>query len=255
MKKLSILISNDDGIDSAGLKALVDVFSKDADVYVIAPEGERSSNSHHLNFRGKLRIEERKIPGTVKAYVLWGTPADCIHTGLCFLFKNRIDLVVSGINRGLNVSSDIMYSGTDAAAREAYLQGVPSVAVSLYRSDDPDYRTAAEYGKRLAYRYYESGRRDFFLNINVPDRKEEEIKGILICDRQTKIHYRDEYSLIEEDGTEYINISSKEMWTEADPSDLRIDYCAVMAGYVGVSPLGNRHILPECAEDLKEILK
>lgn len=255
MDRLRILISNDDGIDSAGLRALVDVFSEDADVYVAAPEGERSSNSHHLNFHGKLKVEERKIPGAVKAYALWGTPVDCVHVGINFLFKDQIDLVVSGINKGLNISTDIIYSGTAAAAREAFIHGIPAVAVSLKYSGQMDYRIAAEYGKRLAYRHYESGRRDYFLNINVPDLNEEEIKGILICDKDTRIHYQDEYSLVEEDGTKYVNISSSGMGADCDLSDLRIDYSAVMAGYVSVSPLGNSHVLKEYIEDLKNVLK
>ena len=255
MDRLRVLITNDDGIDSAGLRALADVFSKDADVYVIAPEGERSSNSHHLNFHGKLKLEERKIPGAVKAYALWGTPVDCVHVGINFLFQDQIDLVVSGINKGLNISTDIIYSGTAAAAREAFIYGIPAAAVSLKYSEEMDYRTAAEYGKKLACKHYESGRRDYFLNINVPDLKEEDIKGILVCDRHTKIHYEDSYSLVKEGETEYVSISSSGMrGIDCDLSDLRIDYSAVLAGYVSVSPLGNSHVLEDCVEDLKNIL-
>ena len=90
MDRKKVLITNDDGIGSRGLQALVEEFSQYMDVYVVAPEGERSSNSHHMTLRGKVRIEEREMEGTVKAYALWGTPADCVHLSLRFLFKDQI---------------------------------------------------------------------------------------------------------------------------------------------------------------------
>ena len=255
MDKLKVLITNDDGIDSRGLQALVEEFSKIADVCVVAPEGERSSNSHHLTLRGRVRIEERKMEGTTKAYALWGTPADCVHLGLCFLFQDQIDLVVSGINRGLNVSSDLTYSGTAAAAREAYIHEVPAIAVSLQLSMDNDYRTAAKYARVLGMKYLENRKKDYYLNINVPDLKEEEIKGVLVCDKAIRVVYSEDFSKESEDGKEYINILSSHMKPHQETDDLRIDRNAVMAGYVALSPLGNEHILSDCLEDLENVLK
>ena len=144
---MNVLITNDDGIDFEGLRALAEVFSKSFDVYVVAPEGERSSHSHHLNIRGKLRYEEREMPFAKKAYALWGTPADCAHMAIHALLKEKIDLVVSGINRGANVSTDIIYSGTIAAAREAFIYRIPAMALSLDRGKVNDYHMAAEYGR------------------------------------------------------------------------------------------------------------
>ena len=255
MDRLRVLITNDDGIESRGLQALVEEFSSIADVYVVAPEGERSSTSHHLTLRGKVRIEEREMKGTVKAYALWGTPADCVHLSLCFLYKNQIDLVVSGINRGLNVSSDLIYSGTAAAAREAFIQGVPSIAVSLQLSVDNDYRTAAKYARVLGMKYLKNRKKDYYLNINVPDLKEEEIKGVLICGKAVKIDYSENISMRSEDGKEYIDILSSHMKPYRDTDDLRVDRNAVVAGYVALSPLGNEHILSGCLEDLENVLK
>ena len=123
---MNILISNDDGINSAGINSLAKAFSRLGNVYVVAPEGERSSNSHHLTCVGKVKIEKRDLENAVEAYALWGTPADCVYLGLDFLFKDRIDLVVSGINIGLNVSTDIVYSGTIAAARARIIASIHS---------------------------------------------------------------------------------------------------------------------------------
>ncbi|MBQ2657758.1 MAG: 5'/3'-nucleotidase SurE [Erysipelotrichaceae bacterium] len=255
MDRKKVLITNDDGIGSRGLQALVEEFSQYMDVYVVAPEGERSSNSHHMTLRGKVRIEEREMEGTVKAYALWGTPADCVHLSLRFLFKDQIDLVVSGINRGLNVSSDLIYSGTAAAAREALIQGVPSIAVSLQLSMDNDYRTAAGYARILGMKYLENKKKDYYLNINVPDLKGEEIKGVLVCDRLTRMAYSENISMASEDGIEYIYIISSHMKPSENIEDLRIDRNAVVAGYVAVSPLGNLHVLDDCIEDLENVLK
>ncbi len=255
MDRIRVLITNDDGIESNGLQALVEEFSRIGDVYVVAPEGERSSNSHHLKLRGKVRIEERKLKGALKAYALWGTPADCVHLSLRFLFKDQIDLVVSGINRGLNVSSDLIYSGTAAAAREAYIQGIPSVAVSLQFSLDNDFRTAARYARILGMKYLENKKKDYYLNINVPDLKDEDIKGVLVCDRLTRITYSENITMGSEDGENFINIVSSHMKPNEDTEDLRIDRNAVGMGYVAISPLGNIHVLDDCIEDVKDILK
>ena len=255
MDRIKVLITNDDGINSVGLKALVDEFCEIADVYVVAPEGERSSTSHHLTLRGRVRIEERKMEGAIKAYAVWGTPADCVHLSLRFLLKDQIDLVVSGINRGLNVSSDLIYSGTAAAAREALIQGVPSIAVSLQLSKDNDYTTAAGYARILGMKYLKNRKKDYYLNINVPDLKDEDIKGVLVCDRLTRMTYSENISMESEDGIDYINIISSHMRPHEDIEDLRIDRNAVGMGYVAVSPLGNLHVLNDCIEDVEDILK
>ena len=187
---MNILISNDDGINSAGIKSLAKAFSRLGNVYVVAPEGERSSNSHHLTCVGKVKIEKRDLENAAEAYALWGTPADCVYLGLDFLFKDRIDLVVSGINIGLNVSTDIVYSGTIAAAREAYIHRIPSVAVSIDYGKDVDFDTAGEYALMIAQKYLQDEKRnDYFLNINVPNLKMAEVKGIRVCKNMAVLHY------------------------------------------------------------------
>ena len=99
---MNILVSNDDGINSKALRTLVKILSEIGDVYVVAPDSERSANSHHFTMAGRMRIEEKQVDGAKKAYALWGTPCDCIHAGLQFIIREKIDLVVSGINKGWN---------------------------------------------------------------------------------------------------------------------------------------------------------
>ena len=217
---MNILISNDDGINSAGIKSLAKAFSRLGNVYVVAPEGERSSNSHHLTCVGKVKIEKRDLENAAEAYALWGTPADCVYLGLDFLFKDRIDLMVSGINIGLNVSTDIVYSGTIAAAREAYIHRIPSVAVSIDYGKDVDFDTAGEYALMIAQKYLQDEKRnDYFLNINVPNLKMAEVKGIRVCKNMAVLHYDNNLSMINEEGISYIRINDVIVSVDYDPED------------------------------------
>ena len=252
---MNILISNDDGINSAGLKSLVKAFSKIGNVYVVAPEGERSSNSHHLTCVGKVKIEKRELENAAEAYALWGTPADCIYLGLDFLFKDKIDLVVSGINIGLNVSTDIVYSGTIAAAREAYIHRIPSIAVSIDYGKDHLFDTAADYAVMIAKKYLNDEKKlGYFLNINVPNLKKEKIKGIKVCDHMAVLHYDNKLSMVEEDGIKYIKLNDVEIEVTNDPNDLREDYTAVLNGYVAVTPLYNDHFNYEYMKHVEKML-
>jgi len=129
------LLSNDDGYDSRGLLAFRDALRTDWDVVVVAPEHEQSASSHALSLRSALRL--RTISEGVHA--LNGTPADCVYVALHAgerLLPRRPDLVLSGINLGLNLGQDVFYSGTIAAAREAALRGIPALATSTHTSLD-----------------------------------------------------------------------------------------------------------------------
>ena len=252
---MNVLITNDDGIDFKGLRILVQVFSKIADVCVVAPEGERSSHSHHLTIKGKIRYEERKIPYAKKAYALWGTPVDCVHMGLHAFLDEEIDLVVSGINRGANVSTDIIYSGTVAAAREAFIYHVPAIALSLDRGEKENYELAARCGRSIAKAYLQQeGCRDYFLNVNVPDLDEKDIRGIRVCDRVGRMDYGDSYALGKEDSRDYIFIGQPNVRFLGDENDLRIDASALHNGYVAVSAMGNDQFSHDHFEALEEIV-
>ena len=133
---MNILVSNDDGIEAKGLHVLVDALSRvpGNQVYVAAPDGQRSACGHGISMFEMLKIDERQVPGAVWARAVSGTPADSVKFGMKYLAREenvRIDVVFSGINHGGNIGSDVHYSGTVSAAAEGLLCGVPAVAVSL----------------------------------------------------------------------------------------------------------------------------
>jgi len=173
-----ILVSNDDGIQAPGLKPLVSALSTLGEVVVVAPDRERSATSHAFTMHDPLRVEERS-PGWISVS---GTPADCVYLALNHLLDRRPGLVVSGINRGANLATDVIYSGTVAAAMEARMAGVPSMAVSLSirRGQPQNWDTAAALAAGLAKDLLASGELRL-LNLNVPDRPASEVLGLRAC--------------------------------------------------------------------------
>src|SRR5689334_8614798 len=160
-----LLVSNDDGIHSAGLAALEAALSSVGEVVVVAPDREQSACSHALTLHRPLRID---CIGDSR-FVVDGTPTDCINLAINGILKRRPALVVSGINRGANLGDDITYSGTVSAAMEGTLLGVPSIAVSLIDRATFDFGVAASFAARLASWVLTNGLpADTLLNVNVP---------------------------------------------------------------------------------------
>ncbi len=125
---MRILLANDDGIEAKGIQVLYDRLSKEHDVYVIAPDSNRSATSHHISMYGQYTLKEYKK----NQWMISGLPVDCVCLGLTSdLFDFKFDLVISGINKGANMGTDIIYSGTCGAARQAVLNGVPAIALSV----------------------------------------------------------------------------------------------------------------------------
>lgn len=163
-----ILITNDDGFESPGIRALVRAFQKEAEVILVAPKDERSCASHSITARHPLRVYEVTVEG-VRGYAVDGTPADTVILGLN-LFRD-IDFVVSGINRGPNLGFDVFYSGTVAAGLEAAMSGIPSLAISLVLGEYENYELAASVAVEVWKRFGDilRGERNLVLNVNVPD--------------------------------------------------------------------------------------
>ncbi|MEM1407107.1 MAG: 5'/3'-nucleotidase SurE, partial [Bacteroidota bacterium] len=152
MSKPLILISNDDGITSKGIRVLVEIMKRLGDVIVVAPDGPQSGMGHAITIGNTLRLEENEIFGDIPAYECSGTPADCVKIAKHFVLKDRQpDLVVSGINHGANTSISVLYSGTMSAAIEAALEGTPAIGFSLCDySHEADFDHAVEYVERIA---------------------------------------------------------------------------------------------------------
>ncbi len=177
-----ILLSNDDGVHAAGLKAMYDVLKKIGKVWVAAPLEEKSTTGHSLTLHKPLRVH--KIAD--QYYGISGSPADCVYVGIRQIIGKMPDLVVSGINRGANLGQDVYYSGTVSAAREACILGLPAIAVSLAvdfskMKDDQklNYAVAAKIAQSLIRQVHiNQFPKHTLLNLNVPDLPYREIKGI-----------------------------------------------------------------------------
>ena len=171
-----VLLSNDDGYGSVGLRAMRDALATRADVVTVAPENEQSASSHALTLHRPLRL--RAVSEGV--FALDGTPADCIYVALHAkerMLPRRPDVVVSGINRGLNLGQDAFYSGTVAAAREAALRGIPAVATSAHTK--ADLGRVAELTVKVALEALSraTATRGLLLNINVPEPWNGEVRA------------------------------------------------------------------------------
>lgn len=167
---MKILLTNDDGYSSCGLLHLDRALSEAGhEVHVIAPDGQRSAFSHHITMHASVRITKLEAP---RHFSCSGTPADCVLFGLAAVLDEFPDLVISGINAGFNASTDILYSGTVAGAREAAVRHVPSMALSLQDPDGPDdvldFEPACAFMVRNLEKLYPLCGDGSFLNINFP---------------------------------------------------------------------------------------
>jgi 5'-nucleotidase len=183
-EKPLILISNDDGITSRGIRTLIDVMCELGEVVVVAPNSPQSGMGHAITIGNTLRLDKTDIFGDLEAYECSGTPADCIKLGKHFVLKERKpDLVVSGINHGSNSSISVLYSGTMSAAIEAAIEGMPSIGFSLCDySPNADIEHCKEFVKQIALAVLNQGLpKGIALNVNFPAKSDQGIKGVKVC--------------------------------------------------------------------------
>lgn len=232
---MKILISNDDGISSAGISALAKELKKIGNVTVIAPQTEQSAVGHAITMKIPLRISEYRKNGDFFGYAIDGTPADCIKIGIRNILKEPPDIVISGINHGSNTAISIIYSGTVSAAREAAIMDIPAIAVSVTSHDAKNFDYAARVTAQLAKLVVKNGlTTGTLLNVNVPDLPEEKIAGILLT-QQGKSKWADIY---EERKDPY---GKNYYWLTGDliqaDSTLETDQFAILNNYVSVTPI------------------
>lgn len=196
MSKPLILVSNDDGITSNGIRKLVDLMSQIGEVVVVAPDSPQSGMGHAITVGDTLRLTENRIFGKeIKAYECSGTPADCVKLAKHYLLKDKKpDLVVSGINHGSNTSISVLYSGTMSAAIEAAIEDTPAIGFSLC-DYDPDARLEHfdEFILKIARQTLEKGLpKGIALNVNIPAKQNAPIKGIKVC-RQANARWEEDF--------------------------------------------------------------
>lgn len=192
-----ILVSNDDGITSNGIRHLVEVMNDIGEVIVVAPDSPQSGMGHAITIGEPLRLFKSSLFSDlgVEAYKCSGTPADCVKLAKHHVLKDRNpDLVVSGINHGSNLAVSVLYSGTMSAAIEGAIEGFPAIGYSLSDfSHDADFSHTAEYTKHIAKQVLTHGlTKGVALNVNFPPKQNERVKGIKIC-RQANAHWEEEF--------------------------------------------------------------
>lgn len=230
---IKVLVTNDDGIDVRGLTVLVDALSKYADVYVAAPKVQQSGKSHAITFMREVSAEKRDVKGAVEAYVVDGTPADCVKWAAGRLREEGValDYVFSGINLGYNAGIAAYYSGTVAGAREAAINGIRSIALSVGNAE----ATKFDYILGLLPRLMDMSSRltpSTILNVNAPDIESWEIRGVRVAET-APAGYGIRFVFANTEGNHY------QMKGEPDHRDDRMRYDIDWndAGYVSVSPI------------------
>lgn len=257
---MKILLTNDDGYQSEGLRVLSQALVRAGhEIWICAPSSERSASSHSMTLRGEITITEY----AENRYHCSGTPADCIlYASKGKIFRENPDLVISGINHGYNISTDILYSGTVAAAREAALTGLRSMAVSCTRSPDgsfPFERTASFVVEHLS-EFYPLTSSECIININVPGQGNGKWKsGVL-----SYLEYHDAVQTKQEQQTRYFDTSTVQFGTSVVLSlkgnvppvqrcnTQGTDFQAVRDGYISVTAIS---ILPPVHESVQRKLE
>jgi len=233
-----ILLTNDDGILAPGINALRQELEKidGLEIWSVAPDRERSASGHAITTYRPLFPLEAKIPGArTPCYSVTGTPADSAKLAIEELLPRRPDLVISGINHGSNLGTDIFYSGTVAAALEGPIIGIPAVASSLDLGPGADYGVAARFTASLALKVLEEGLPPgTLLNVNIPGLPEEEIKGVRIT-RMGRRLYKDQWDRrVDPRGRTYYWLAGELMELDNGPDT---DVTAVAEGYISVTPV------------------
>lgn len=232
---MRVLLSNDDGFDAPGLRALAEALEPGFEVWVVAPTTEQSAQSHSLTMHKPLRAH----PRGPRRWAVTGTPADCIYIALHHLMlEAKPDVVVSGINNGSNLGPDVHYSGTVAAAREACLHGRQAIAVSLHRKvDDPElhWETAGVYAARVVASVLGAPLpAGVFLNVNVPNLPQDSVRGLKSCRLGERVYDPLVVERIDPRGRPYLWIGGPHLHFGDDPN---ADGPSVEAGWATATPL------------------
>ena len=238
-----ILVTNDDGVGSQGIKILAKTLHSIGKVYVVAPEREQSAVGHALTLHRPLRFEKLRN----NFYFINGTPTDCIIVGVTKLLPRKPDLVVSGINNGGNMGDDITYSGTVAAAIEGTLLGIPSIAISLVthppapenqnngslKKISPGLQEAAEFAQKLADIVLKKGLPpDTLLNVNVPNIKKT--KGIKLTRQGKRVYDNSVHEMLDPRKRKHFWIGGgTPVWHAGEDADFE----AIQNGFISVTPV------------------
>ncbi len=243
---MKLLISNDDGIFAPGIRSLANTLAAaNHDVTVVCPDRERSATGHGLTLHQPIRadIVTDVFHPSIKAWACSGTPSDCVKLALWALLDSPPDFVVSGINQGSNLGTDILYSGTVSAAMEGTIEGISSIAISLTSFTSSEFQPAADFAVSLLKQLETSPLGSMLLNVNVPAVPASEIAGVLIT-RQGIRRYVDVFEKrTDPRGKTYYWLAG-ELLEEVEvelglnlPADVPTDVEATRNNYITITPL------------------
>ncbi|MBR5376041.1 MAG: 5'/3'-nucleotidase SurE [Lachnospiraceae bacterium] len=234
----NILITNDDGIDSDGIIRLAAAAKKYGDVWVVAPEKQCSAQSHSITLRHSIKISPHAFPlEGVHAFAVSGTPADCVRVGTLSVMRGKPDVVLSGINYGYNMATDIQYSATAGAAFEAEFQGYTAIALSEAACDCHEATDRYLDGilEKLIDEPYVPGQ---IINVNFPGCPLSQCRGILWDRKVSRLaYYKDRYNTLKEydDGTWEVMVEGLHFPALEEGTD----YGAILTDHVSVGRVNN----------------
>lgn len=238
---MKILVCNDDGIYAAGLRALCKALVPTGhEVYVVAPDKERSATGHALTLHRPLRVEpmpEDFFEGVKNAFAIDGTPADCVKIAINNILEFQPDWVISGINHGPNMGPDVLYSGTVSAAMEGAIYGIKSLALSIaeYKADHFD--SPASFVPKILNLLNEaefSWPSKTVFNVNLPIIPSEQVKGLALTNLGSRM-YKDTYEeRVDPRGRFYYWLSGDLIKTDPDPES---DVSRLAEGYISITPI------------------
>ena len=236
MSKPLILVTNDDGIVSKGIRILVDIMVKFGDVLVVAPDSPQSGMGHAITVGNTLRLYKTKVFNGIESYQCSGTPVDCVKLAKHHILKERKpDLLVSGINHGTNTSISIVYSGTMAAALEGAIDDIPSIGFSLCDyAADADFSHTIKYVESITRQVLEKGLpAGIALNVNMPAIDKGPLKGVKVC-RQASARWKEAFDeRVDPYGGKYFWMAGDFHYLD-DGADN--DVWAIKSNYISVVP-------------------
>lgn len=234
---MRILVTNDDGIQAEGITRLTAALASVAEVFVFAPDTQRSACGHGITVTEPIVVKEYNMPNAARAWTVSGTPADCVKLGLRILRDRdiQIDHVFSGINHGSNLGTDTLYSGTVSGAIEGVINGIPSFAVSVHDHDPEHFEASCDLALLALKKASGKLDRGTVLNINLPHAPASEVKGLRVT-RLGAREYDEDFKIQETEigSTSYV-YSGKPVVYSGLPED--IDVIAVQEGYASITPL------------------
>ena len=249
---MHILLTNDDGISAPGLLALAKEMQALGNVTVFAPDHNWSASGHVKTLHRPLRVSEYPLFDGIRALTTDGAPSDCVALAVLGLVKEKIDVVVSGINSNANLGHDVTYSGTVTAAMEAAIWHLPGVAVSVESSQQNgilDYTTAAQVAREVVATAMENGfPPNTLLNVNVPYLPYKELKGFMVTRQGLRVYLDRLVTREDPRGRPYYWIGGD---APTGVPDEGTDFGALEDGYVSITPLG----LDLTAYDVMETLQ